>query len=85
MLKHPAGTFCAGLGTAAAISAFFGVSLSSNLSNKQSSDEEEDEHHFVNWSNTHEAFPRYLFEPQTENDLQTIMARAHRKGKHLET
>ena len=45
------------------------------------SSEDAEEHHFVNWSNTHEAFPKHLYEPQTEDELQAIVANAHRRGK----
>lgn len=70
-----------GLGTAAAISAFFGVSLPAGFQQQETTEEDEEEHHYVNWSNTHEAHPRFVFEPQTEDDLQLIVERAHKKGK----
>lgn len=82
LIVGPAGTFCAGLGTAAGVSALFGVNLPVGslplIGGKE--EEEADEHHYVNWSNTHEAFPRYVFQPQTEDELQLIIYKAHRKG-----
>lgn len=50
-------------------------------SQQASSSDDTDEHHFVNWSNTHEAFPKQLYEPQSEEELQSIVAKAHRRGK----
>lgn len=78
---HSTGTFCAGLGTAAAISAYFGISVPTLLAQRQKLDKEKEGAHYVNWSNTHEAHPKYNFQPETEDDLQRIVSKAHKTGK----
>lgn len=41
------------------------------------------QHHLVNWSNTHECHPRRLYEPETVEELEQIVAEAHEKGMLL--
>jgi hypothetical protein len=36
--------------------------------------------HFVNWSNTHEVSPRRLYQPETIDELEKIVAKAHING-----
>jgi L-galactono-1,4-lactone dehydrogenase len=38
------------------------------------------EHHLVNWSNTHECWPRRFYEPESQEELERIVAEAHEKG-----
>jgi hypothetical protein len=36
--------------------------------------------HFVNWSNTHEVNPRRLYQPETIQEVEGIVAEAHTNG-----
>lgn len=41
----------------------------------------EEEHHLVNWSNTHDCHPKRFYEPETQEELERIVAEAHEKGE----
>lgn len=36
--------------------------------------------HFVNWSNTHEVSPRRLYQPESIQELESVVAKAHSNG-----
>lgn len=44
-----------------------------------------DEHHLYNWSNTHECRPKRFYQPETQEELEKIVAEAHEKGKLVMT
>ena len=39
-----------------------------------------EEHHLVNWSNTHECRPKRFYQPETQEELEAIVKEAHNKG-----
>ena len=41
---------------------------------------QDDTREFVNWSGTHKVRPRQLYEPETTEDLQQIVAQCHKTG-----
>lgn len=41
---------------------------------------DKDEHHLVNWSNTHECRPKRFYQPETQEELEAIVREAHEKG-----
>lgn len=43
--------------------------------------EPKEEHHLVNWSNTHECHPKRFYQPETQEELEKIVAEAHENGK----
>lgn len=43
------------------------------------------ESEFANWSATHKVRPQQLFEPETIEDLQRVVARCHAAGDALQT
>jgi len=47
--------------------------------------EKADEHHLYNWSNTHECRPKRFYQPETQEELENIVAEAHEKGKLIIT
>ena len=40
----------------------------------------ENEHHIVNWSETHECRPKRFYQPETHEELEALVAEAHAKG-----
>ncbi|KAK9866276.1 hypothetical protein WJX84_000737 [Apatococcus fuscideae] len=46
-------------------------------------DEFENENHLVNWSETHECRPKRFYQPETHEELETLVAEAHAKGEKL--
>ncbi|EIE19735.1 L-galactono-1,4-lactone dehydrogenase-like protein [Coccomyxa subellipsoidea C-169] len=44
---------------------------------------DKDEHHLVNWSNTHECRPKRFYQPETQEELEAIVREAHEKGEKL--
>ena len=44
-------------------------------------DEFENENHLVNWSETHECRPKRFYQPETHEELETLVAEAHAKGE----
>lgn len=45
-------------------------------------DQQDDDNEFANWSATHRVRPRQLFEPETTEELQKMVAQCHASGKH---
>ena len=42
--------------------------------------EEADEHEFENWSATHRVRPKHLYQPETTQELQQVVADCHASG-----
>ena len=43
----------------------------------------DDEAHLVNWSRTHEAHPKHLYQPDSVEELTSLVQYAHRTGRKL--
>ena len=74
-------TWCCEPGAfAAGIIAALGTIAVKDRAREVSSSEAEGAGHFTNWSGTHEVRPKWLFEPETTEELESIVATAHQKG-----
>lgn len=44
--------------------------------------QQQDDNEFANWSETHKVRPKHLFEPETDEDLQRVVAKCHESGMY---
>ena len=65
---------------AAGVIAALGTIAVKDRARELSASEAEGAGHFTNWSGTHEVRPKRLYEPETTEELESVVATAHQKG-----
>lgn len=69
---------------AAALGAFTTAYLSyQQRENEQEGHADGDGHHLLNWSGTHECNPRHFWEPHSVEEVEDVVAKAHKEGAFL--
>lgn len=82
MLKMRAGSIFIGASAALiiSVSTSFRKEPEPTIQHHDPAEDYENEHHIVNWSETHECRPKRFYQPETHEELEALVAEAHAKG-----
>ena len=84
---HNAGSICIGASAALiiSVSTSFGRKEPEPLAQPQEQvDDYENANHIMNWSETHECRPKRFYQPETHEELETLVSEAHVRGKRMQ-